>query len=98
MKQKLNSFGGPSGAGKKDMKIPFPIIPKTKAEKADYAMLEEAVLEKERRGGFTQVYPNENHLHLYRGFFEEERRNDNVLHDYVFSGKYKNMQIETDTD
>ena len=44
------------------------------------------------------MYPNESHLHLYRNFFEEERRNDTVLHHYVFGGKYKNMQIETETD
>lgn len=80
------------------MKIPFPTVPKTKAEKSDYAMIEESVLENERKGGFIQVYPSENHVHLYRNFFEEERRNDNILHDYVFNGKYKNMQIDIEND
>ena len=77
------------------MKCPFPIIPKTKTEREDYAMIEESVLENERKGNcFIRVYPNEEHLHRYRNFFEEERRNDNILHNYVFFHKYKNMQID----
>ena len=59
-------------------------------------MIEESVLENERRGGFTRVYPNDMHVHLYRNFFEEERRNDNVLHSYIFTRKYKNMTVDTD--
>ena len=54
-------------------------------------MIEESVLENERKGNFTRVYPSEHHLNTYRNFFEEERRNDNVLHNYVFNNKYKNM-------
>ena len=59
-------------------------------------MIEESVLENERRGGFIRVYPNEQHVHLYRNFFEEERRNDNILHNYIFNKKYKNMPIDGD--
>ena len=33
---------------------------------------------------------------MYRNFFEEERRNDNVLHSYIFNKKYKNMVVDTD--
>ena len=81
------------------MKCPFPIIPKTKSEREDYAMIEESVLENERKGDcFIRVYPNAEHLHLFRNFFEEERRNDNILHSYVFSKKYKNMHIDINSE
>ena len=58
-------------------------------------MIEESVLENERKGGFIRVYPNEQHTHIFRNFFEEERRNDNILHNYVFHNKYKNMPIDS---
>lgn len=54
-------------------------------------MIEESMLEYERRGNFMRVYPSEMHQHLYRNFFEEERRNDTILYNYVFAQKYKNM-------
>ena len=76
------------------MRCPFPIRPTTKTEKSDYAMIEESVLENERRGNFRRVYPSEMHTQTYRNFFEEERRNDNILHNYVFSQKYKNMPVD----
>ena len=57
-------------------------------------MIEESVLENERKGNFTRVYPSEQHTQTYRNFFEEERRNDNVLHNYVFNQKYKNMPVD----
>ena len=75
-------------------RCPFPIRPSTKTERSDYSMIEESVLENERRGNFIRVYPNESHTHVYRNFFEEERRNDNILHDYVFNSKYKNMPVD----
>ena len=75
----------------KDNRCAFPIRPQTKQEKADYAMIEESMLENERRGNFMRVYPSEMHQHLYRNFFEEERRNDTILYNYVFAQKYKNM-------
>ena len=75
------------------MRCPFPIRPSTKTEKSDYAMIEESVLENERRGNFTRVYPSD-HQQTYKNFFEEERRNDNVLHNYVFNQKYKNMPVD----
>ena len=49
------------------------------------------MLENERRGNFQRVYPSELHLNLYRNFFEEERRNDTTLYNYIFAQKYKNM-------
>ena len=49
------------------------------------------MLENERKGNFVRVYPSELHQNLYRNFFEEERRNDTILYNYVFSQKYKNM-------
>ena len=64
----------------KDNRCAFPIRPTTKQEKADYAMIEESMLEYERRGNFQRVYPSELHQHLYRNFFEEERRNDTTLY------------------
>ena len=90
----MNSIGG-QGPSKKDQKCPFPIRPKTQTERADYNMIEHSVLENERRGNFARVYPNEQHVHVYRKFFEEERRNDNVLHNYIFNNKYRNLPIET---
>ena len=57
-------------------------------------MIEESVLENERKGNFIRVFPNDQHTHLYKNFFEEERRNDNVLHNYIFNRKYKNMVVE----
>lgn len=59
LKQKLNSLN-PAPSGHK-MRCPFPIMPKTKTERSDYAMIEESVLEYERRGNFTRVYPSELH-------------------------------------
>ena len=59
-------------------------------------MIEESVLENERRGNFVRVYPSEHHSHLYSDFFEEERRNDNILHNYIFNNKYKNMVVVED--
>lgn len=56
-------------------------------------MIEESVLENERKGNFTRVYPSENQQ-IYKNFFEEERRNDLVLHNYVFNQKYKNMPVD----
>ena len=76
------------------MRCPFPLRPSTKTERSDYAMIEESVLENERIGNFTRVYPSELHTQTYRNFFEEERRNDNILHNYVFHQKYKNMPID----
>lgn len=58
-------------------------------------MIEESVLENARRGSFIRVYPNEQHTYVYRNFFEEERRNDNILHNYIFHSKYKNMPIDS---
>ena len=92
-KQKLNSIGGVNPS-RKDNRCPFPVRPTTKLERTDYAMIEESVLENERRGSFVRVYPNEAHLHVFRNFFEEERRNDTVLHNYVFNNKYGNMAID----
>lgn len=88
-KQQLSSFG-------KDNFCPFPVIPQNKREIADYHMVEETLLEHERKGGFIRVYPNENHVHVYRKFFEEERVSDNILHNYIFNqtsfeGYYKNI-------
>ena len=57
-------------------------------------MIEESVLENERKGNFKRVYPSELHTQTYRNFFEEERRNDNILHNYVFNMKYKNMPVD----
>ena len=57
-------------------------------------MIEESVLENERRGNFIKVYPSDFHLQLYRNFFEEERRNDTILYSYVYASKYKNMTID----
>ena len=94
IKQKLNSYGG-ANSQRKDQKVPFPIKPTTKQEKSDYALIEESILENERKGNFTRVYPNEQHVHKYRNFFEEERRNDNVLFNYAFNHKYKNMLVES---
>ena len=70
-------------------RCPFPNKPSTLQERSDYAMIEESVLENERRGGFVRVYPSENHMN-YRKFFEEERKNDNVLYNYIFHNRYKN--------
>ena len=61
-------------------------------------MIEESVLENERRGNFIRAYPSELHLQLYRNFFEEERRNDTTLYSYVHAQKYKNMQIDAGAD
>ena len=58
VKQKLNSFGGPNSQ-RKDQRCPFPIKPSSKAERSDYVMIEESVLENERKGSFIRVYPNE---------------------------------------
>ena len=74
----------------------FPVIPHNKREAEDYEMVEDTLLEYERRGGFTRVYPNESHVHVFRNFFEEERANDNILHNYLFNqsnfeGFYKNI-------
>ena len=80
----------------KENRCAFPIRPSTKQERADYAMIEESVLENERRGNFVRVYPSEHHSHLYSDFFEEERRNDNILHNYIFNNKYKNMVVVED--
>ena len=55
-------------------------------------MIEESVLEHERRGNFIRVFPSENHM-SYRNFFEEERRNDTVLFNYIYNRKYKNQPI-----
>lgn len=96
VKQKMNNIVG-SAAQRRDMKCPFPIKPTTKVERADYMMIEQSVLENERRGDFIRVYPTDLHMHQYRNFFEEERRNDNVLHNYIFNNKYKNMVIMTET-
>ncbi len=93
LKQKLNSIGGGTSS-KNDQKCPFPIKPSTKTERSDYSMIEESVLENERKGNFIRVFPNDQHTHLYKNFFEEERRNDNVLHNYIFNRKYKNMVVE----
>ena len=61
------------------------MIPQNKRERTDYAMIEESLLEHERRGGFIRLYPNEKHVQLYRNFFEEERTNDNILYHYMFN-------------
>ena len=82
----------------KENRCAFPIRPSTKQERADYAMIEESVLENERRGNFLRVYPSDLHLQLYRNFFEEERRNDTILYSYVYASKYKNMQIDVGAD
>ena len=95
VKQKMNNIGGGGTNSKREQKCPFPIRPSTKAERSDYTMIEQSVLENERRGNFIRVYPNDQHMHSYRNFFEEERRNDNVLHNYIFNNKYKNMVIDT---
>jgi len=58
-------------------------------------MIEESVIENERKGNFIRVYPNDQHVHLYRNFFEEERRSDNVLHSYIFNKKYMNMAVDS---
>ena len=34
---------------------------------------------------------------MYRNFFEEERRNDTVLHNYIYNNKYKNMPVDGGT-
>ena len=34
---------------------------------------------------------------MYRNFFEEERRNDTVLHNYIYNNKYKNMPVDSGT-
>jgi len=91
----LNSIGG-EGVGKDNSLCPFPVIPQNKREKADYAMIEESLLEFERRGSFIRVYPNEQHVHQYRNFFEEERTTDNILYNYIynqinFEQFYKNL-------
>ena len=82
----------------KENRCAFPIRPSTKQERADYAMIEESVLENERRGNFLRVYPSDLHLQLYRNFFEEERRNDTILYSYVYASKYKNMNIDVGAD
>ena len=91
----MNSIGG-EGIGKDNSLCPFPVIPQNKREKADYAMIEESLLEFERRGSFIRVYPNEQHVHQYRNFFEEERTTDNILYNYIynqinFEQFYKNL-------
>ena len=48
-------------------------------------MIEETILENERRGDFIRVYPNVAHVHEYRKFFEEERQSDNILYHYIYS-------------
>ena len=60
-KQQLNSIGGPNSLNKEN-RCPFPIRPTTKQERSDYAMIEESVLENERRGSWNRVYPSEYHL------------------------------------
>ena len=59
-------------------------------------MIEESLLEFERRGSFIRVYPNEQHVQQYRNFFEEERTTDNILYNYIynyvnFEQFYKNL-------
>lgn len=59
-------------------------------------MIEETLLEYERRGSFIRVYPNEQHIHQYRKFFEEERIADNILYNYIYNYNnfdhfYKNL-------
>ena len=73
-------------------RCPFPNKPVTLQERSDYAMIEESVLENERRGNFIRVYPNENHMN-YRKFFEEERPSDTLLFNYIFHNKYKNQPV-----
>jgi len=48
-------------------------------------MIEETLLEYERRGSFIRVYPNEQHVHQYRKFFEEERTTDIIRHNYIYN-------------
>ena len=57
-------------------------------------MIEESVLENDRRGNFVRVYPNDAHLTTYRNFFEEERKSDTTLFNYIYVGKYRNMLVD----
>ena len=58
-------------------------------------MIEESVLENERRGNFIRVFPNENHM-SYRNFFEEERVAKAALahQDFLFE-MYEHFTIKT---
>lgn len=96
IKQKLNSFGGRSASTHQgdEGRCAFPLKPSTKQEISDYAMIEESVLENDRRGGFVRVYPNDAHLTTYRNFFEEERKSDTTLFNYIYVGKYRNMLVD----
>jgi hypothetical protein len=98
-KQQLSSIGGEGlgqGLGRDKQLCPFPVIPQNKRERADYTMIEESLLEHERRGGFIRLYPSDKHIQQYRNLFEEERVNDNILYHYLFNqisfeNFYKNL-------
>jgi hypothetical protein len=46
-------------------------------------------MENDRRGNFHRVFPSPDFTATYKNFFEEERYNDILLFDYIFSKRYK---------
>ena len=45
-------------------------------------------MENDRRGNFHRVFPSPDFTATYKNFFEEERYNDILLFDYIFTSGY----------
>jgi len=69
------------------------VNPQTKEQRADYNLIEESVVENERSVNFRRVFPTDLYSTVYKNFFEEERYNDVLLHNYIFAHKYKHTPL-----